>query len=144
MLKLMEENHFHKSSGDRFIESHPTAKFIIECCNLRTQFFCGYITVLLEYINGSLLFSAFDGAHGDEPWVISNIGTGNFDINEQPLFSMYPNPAGEKVAIEFLKDYLGAMNMYDNQGRMVRSEYLKNKKQLQMDLTGYENGIYLL
>lgn len=66
-------------------------------------------------------------------------------INESGI-NMFPNPAGEKVTIELNQEIAdGEILIYDNLGRMVRSQKLKGANGLiSIDLSGIAKGTYLL
>jgi para-nitrobenzyl esterase len=71
-------------------------------------------------------------------------------INDLPalpsLIGMYPNPASDMVRVDLSRlaiapDYI---ELVDNTGRVVDQIPANNNSQLQLDISAYSNGLYLL
>jgi len=77
----------------------------------------------------------------------SDVGTA---INESSLeqeidINMYPNPASENVFIEFQKmSEINKLSIIDMSGKIVESIFPEANKSLEINLTNYQKGIYLI
>ena len=73
--------------------------------------------------------------------VVSTIG---LQENKDQLIKIYPNPTGSTVTVELQQIELPCtITLKDLQGRLVHST-LSNSKKLELDLSAFERGIYLI
>ena len=64
--------------------------------------------------------------------------------NKDQQIKLYPNPTNSTLTVELKQIELPcAITLKDIQGRVVYST-VANTKKMQLDLSSYENGIYLL
>lgn len=80
-------------------------------------------------------------------------GVGVFTIGVQPVvniteenkadFLVYPNPASNKISIDFLGLAIEEVEIYDNQGKMVVSQKTE-KGFAQIDISNLSSGFYLI
>jgi hypothetical protein len=56
-------------------------------------------------------------------------------------FLVYPNPASNKISIDFLGLTIEEVYIYDNQGKMVVSQLTKNGF-VQIDISNLSSGVY--
>ena len=73
--------------------------------------------------------------------VVSTIG---LQENKDQLIKIYPNPTGSTVTVELQQiESPCTITLKDLQGRLVHST-LSNSQKLELDLSTYERGIYLI
>jgi hypothetical protein len=58
-------------------------------------------------------------------------------------FLVYPNPASNKISIDFLGLAIEEVEIYDNQGKMVVSQKTE-KGFAQIDISNLSSGFYLI
>lgn len=63
--------------------------------------------------------------------------------NAGSAVSVYPNPFKDKALIEFKNSNAGFVRLYDLEGRMLKTFYPVNAKQVEIDLENRTPGIYL-
>ncbi len=73
----------------------------------------------------------------------------NVDVSVQEIVAsnlrIYPNPARDVVNIQW--DFINEntyLSVYDNAGKLLSTNKLNNQSLQQVDLSGYENGVYQL
>ncbi|MCU0434062.1 MAG: T9SS type A sorting domain-containing protein [Bacteroidia bacterium] len=61
------------------------------------------------------------------------------------IFSAYPNPATQLVTINLgSENQVTMIELYDMTGRLIQSEAVNNRGQIQLSLNGLESGIYVV
>lgn len=75
------------------------------------------------------------------PSVATNIATTN--VQEENI-KVYPNPANKGVTIQFANIDNHSIQVLDALGRVVLDTQLQQQKQLHLNTSNWENGIYLL
>ena len=64
----------------------------------------------------------------------------NIDKNE---LTVYPNPAGEWVTIQYPNNYqFGNLKVYNNTGQLIMNQKLFDPSSIEVELNYLENGIY--
>ncbi|MDP5075195.1 MAG: T9SS type A sorting domain-containing protein, partial [Flavobacteriales bacterium] len=73
----------------------------------------------------------------------------NVDVSVEEIFAsnlrIYPNPTRDVVNIQW--DFMNEntyLSVYDNAGKLLSTNKLNNQSLQQVDLSGYENGVYQL
>jgi ELWxxDGT repeat protein len=115
------------------------------------------------FVNGDyMLISAYDSIHGYELWksdgtkegtillkdIYDTIQTGinNFKIN--PLITLYPNPAGDRINLKFSSNYQGQVEIaimnFLGQTMQIWKGELKNDYVKEMSLENYNPGFYFI
>lgn len=65
-------------------------------------------------------------------------------IKETPIM-VYPNPVkGNKVFIEFTKEFVGEFNVIDQLGKNILSQKVVSSRTIELNTEGYSTGIYQL
>jgi trimeric autotransporter adhesin len=73
---------------------------------------------------------------------VSIVSLTSISENEQIAFSMFPNPAGDKVTVDCEQE-IEMLSIFDVGGRLVyRQSY--NKKQVSIGIENFENGVYFV
>jgi hypothetical protein len=100
------------------------------------QFVTGIGTIQMTWTN----------AYGCES---TQLYTVNVDVSVQEIIAsnlrMYPNPTRDVVNIQW--DFMNEntyLSVYDNAGKLLSTNKLNNQSMQQVDLSGYENGVYQL
>jgi len=91
------------------------------------------------------------GPYGNSVLYVDNLSFDNLitSISEQTsksnLFNLFPNPANNIVTlnIDYTKDIVPKLNIYNLMGSLVRSETLKQNQQ-QINVSDLSNGIYMI
>ena len=87
---------------------------------------------------------------GDEGTILKTTnggGTFNDEIEyPEQTFSIYPNPANNKVAITGNRYFLGEtiITIFDINGKQVMNNELQNQNTIEIDVSTLEKGMYLL
>ncbi len=58
--------------------------------------------------------------------------------------NMYPNPASDKVTIEFDKKATGIINIYSIEGRLINNNAISNSNKHEINLNDIKKGIYII
>lgn len=98
----------------------------------------------LAMLNGSLFFAAGDGQSGYELWTIQNVPSSTVERLPAAAPRLFPNPASEVVTVQLPADFSGNVQLFDALGRMVRTIAVQNTGQVQFELHGLQNGLYLV
>ena len=69
--------------------------------------------------------------------------TGINDINSDPKFTVFPNPAHDFVEIVFDEDYQGIIEVYNERGQKAYSLKGNDKKNI-INMAGFSKGIYII
>jgi len=65
------------------------------------------------------------------------------DLNENELFSVYPNPASAMITIEFANAGQAQIDLFDYTGRLIKSR-LVNETEIGLDINNLSSGLYVL
>ncbi|MBK7408688.1 MAG: T9SS type A sorting domain-containing protein [Saprospirales bacterium] len=98
----------------------------------------------LTFVNGDLFFAASDGVLGSELWKIPDVPSATVERLSPASLRVFPNPAADAVTIQLPPDYAGEVALFDALGRQVRSTIVEHQKQVQLNLTGLEKGLYIV
>ena len=71
----------------------------------------------------------------------SEVITASTEISE---IKIYPNPATNKVTIDFAKEVMGMITIRELSGKTLMKENIKGQTQQVLDVSGLSNGIYIL
>ncbi len=95
-------------------------------------------SIYCYYINEELKFSFTD-------WHICGaIPTATNDIELSVEVTLFPNPAQENITIFFAEQFTGSYELTDLTGRLLHEGAIANQKQLTLDVSTYEDGLYLI
>ncbi len=85
------------------------------------------------------------GTSGDFPVVIDDC-TGVPEIENGTAFRVYPNPAENRLTIEFIRknNDSGKILIYNHFGQVVISKKVEHEKQVQINLSGIASGLYIV
>jgi hypothetical protein len=61
---------------------------------------------------------------------------------KEEMYSVYPNPSNGIFNLIYAEE--GVLTVFDQQGKLVQTKALKAEETIQLDLSGYSKGIYLL
>lgn len=76
--------------------------------------------------------------------VVGNGGPQSVNIRNKRSFKVYPNPTLDLITVELQQIELpSVITLKDIQGRVMYNT-IANSKKLQLDLSGYESGIYII
>ncbi len=100
-----------------------------------------------QFVTGiGTLEMTWANAYGCESTQIYSV---NVDVSIQEIIAsnlrMYPNPTRDVVNIQW--DFMNEntyLSVYDNAGKLLSTNKLNNQSLQQVDLCGYENGVYQL
>jgi len=59
-------------------------------------------------------------------------------------YSFYPNPARDKLTIEFKSDFTGTIEILDARGKKINSWLISNEKETHLNVENLQPGMYLL
>lgn len=86
----------------------------------------------LYIASGSTIYKVID----------SSLSTNDFAVNG---FKMYPNPAGERVEISSTNNLtLSQFSIVDLSGKILLQQSLENTKQLTIDVSSLQTGLYIV
>jgi hypothetical protein len=68
--------------------------------------------------------------------------TTGIDAQNESGINVYPIPASEKVMVDYAEGYI--INIYDHSGKVVRSMEKIPSDHFEIDITGMENGSYIM
>ena len=68
----------------------------------------------------------------------------NADESLAGNFRVLPNPITGSVIIEFAGNFSGNIEIINCQGQILKAELIKNSKRTELDLSGLENGNYII
>ena len=105
-------------------------------------------TLNVDYILASVYFS--DANHG---WITGENGTilhfdgGPSGINDPVSYTgninIYPNPSSDKINMDINKN-IKEIKVMDNLGAIRYQQNVRSVKNIQLDISGYPNGMYIL
>lgn len=72
----------------------------------------------------------------------SSVGTEDH-ASPQQQFKLYPNPANNKIQLEFDANEKTIIEIYDMQGRLVMKQAVQNKTTQQLDISNLPKGAYI-
>ncbi|MFO8129736.1 MAG: T9SS type A sorting domain-containing protein [Bacteroidales bacterium] len=61
----------------------------------------------------------------------------------EPLASVYPNPATDRITFRTRNDFTGTVSIIDAQGRLLCSRRIPGRNHWNMDISGLDPGMYL-
>jgi len=70
--------------------------------------------------------------------------SGTKDIIEEPMMSVYPNPANELLNIGFEEEQTGVIKVFSLSGQVLRTQEVNQSTSLQLDLRSIPEGLQLL
>jgi hypothetical protein len=98
--------------------------------------FKGYLDELRIY-NRPLSLSEIAALYDEGKNNINNIET-----SEKMLFSVYPNPASDKIFLKLYNDEIAVVTIYNILGEKIKHENILNNKEI--NISELESGIYIL
>ena len=90
-----------------------------------------------------MFFSARDGVHGDELWVLNDVVTSTAFAVKENSFGIYPNPANDFTTISKLQHSRGKIELFDYLGRLACSHNC-DRSDFQLPTKDLQPGVYLL
>ena len=87
---------------------------------------------------------------GDGGIILKTTNGGKSFINEYPLpessFTLYPNPANNKITIanNINLIYESIIYIYDIRGKLMISNTLNNQNSIEIDISSLSKGIYMI
>lgn len=98
----------------------------------------------------NITYGRFENGIGDFDYLYPTFNAKNDELvkieeNEQKLvISAYPNPTTSTITVQFSASYSGYLQLYDLKGQLVWEDLVAESNQIQLDLSAFENGLYLL
>lgn len=92
--------------------------------------------------NGSIAFPG-SALTVDDISLVTITAVDEVHANQVNLITAYPNPAREKIKFNSRSALSFSVSVYDLTGRMISSFATDEKLFIEVDLTGYEAGLYL-
>lgn len=94
-------------------------------------------------------YKFFDSSNtADSAWVVIQYNVQQAaEVEEESgaeELSVYPNPAGNQMAVGNVQLANGVIEIYDLFGRKVFMQITKSEKQIAVDVSAFANGIYML
>ena len=95
----------------------------------------------------SIRVSFFSGNNAGSVLLVDDIqfigGDLGFEEPQATTWNMYPNPANENIYVTNIEDN-AKVEIYNLNGQLIYSNYQTNNKQLNINVSDWENGIYLI
>jgi arabinogalactan endo-1,4-beta-galactosidase len=142
---MMVEVGFSKNSPDI---AHQFLTYIME----RTKQAQGLGVLYWEPIGYSPFTSYSKGAWDEDgsPSIVmdafldrSTLNTANFEIENNSLFKVYPNPSSDIIIIKALQNVLTSVKIFDSTGKKIRT--LKaGTSSITMDVSSLKTGLYVM
>ncbi|PCJ82641.1 MAG: hypothetical protein COA49_00855 [Bacteroidetes bacterium] len=109
--------------------------------NNESSFYRSFAYSLLQY-----LIEIDAEPEPEFPWGVKRIKTESGDSDKDVLLSCYPNPSSGVTWITYPRelDGVGLMRLIDSSGRSIAKIELKNNGLLELDLSKYSPGLYLV
>lgn len=85
--------------------------------------------------------NGFIAKYSQYPGFVTNVPTSN---NESNIQVIYPNPANESVTLSFVKEWNGAVSLFDTSGRIIATRTIEKERETVFELEGLCKGIYFL
>ena len=79
-------------------------------------------------------------------WVAVNDTTDNLSVNSvqfESFVSLFPNPVSDKLKIKISKGKISSLKLWSLNGKLFDT-YKYNNQNVELDLSDFENGLYLL
>ena len=79
-------------------------------------------------------------------WVAVNDTTDNLSVNSvqfESFVSLSPNPVSDKLKIKISKGKISSLKLWSLNGKLFDT-YKYNNQNVELDLSDFENGLYLL
>ncbi|MEO6303757.1 MAG: T9SS type A sorting domain-containing protein, partial [Bacteroidia bacterium] len=70
--------------------------------------------------------------------------TGITKNGNSTTFKVYPNPTQGFVTLSFEEDFTGQVNIFNTLGQLLITQKLNGSEKIEMNLTSYPKGIYLI
>lgn len=73
----------------------------------------------------------------------SNLAEAEIDLSRYASVTVFPNPAATEISFSFRAVEQGTLQIFDLQGKLLTVKEVRDSQTLQMDLNGFQNGMYI-